>query len=675
MDERLHEIMLDNKVALYGLGTETERFLSQYGAEISVIGLLDSYRVDGELYGYPIISLSEAVSSKVNLIIIVARPGSCKAIAKKINGFCLENNIALYDVRGKNMLEKKHISYDFKAISGAKLVLLNKQIESVDVVSFDLFDTLITRRFLSYTDLFEVIDNELCDQSIIIPNFAQARLQAEKDLCRSSAPSLMEIYEYMLANKDEELLGAKELADLEWTLDFSSMIPRKAVCDIFQNLVSIGKTVIVTTDTYYSLDQINQILSRFGLIGADNVIVSSVQGTSKNQSLYEVVKKLYEGKKILHIGDDLYSDIEQASRYRIQTYRIHSSVDLCDELGMLGLDKYAKTISDRLKIGMFISEILNSPFWFDSDNRLLSVSNATQIGYLFFSPIIYDCLMWLRQSLDEQGYEQILFSSRDGFLPEKLFKLLYPKTNSVYFLSSRTAAIRAGMEDNTDIEYVDSMKFSGTPEEALRVRFGISTDDIAKIDREQAILDKATRQKQYYLKYIGDLGLQDKRVAFFDFVAKGTTQMYVQRLFDQHIKGFYFLQLEPEFMANKGLDIEPFYSDSAIFDNYYILETVLTSPDPQLEEFAEGGVPVFAVETRSQKDIRVVEEMQEGITSFFKQYTELLPEKLRICNKALDEKILELINKIQILDNDFLELKVEDPFFGRMTEINDLIGQ
>ncbi len=40
----------------------------------------------------------------------------------------------------------------------------------------------------------------------------------------------------------------------------------------------------------------------------------------------------------------------------------------------------------------------------------------------------------------------------------------------------------------------------------------------------------------------------------FDFVAKGTTQMYLQRLFPQHMKGFYFLQLEPEFMAEKGLD-------------------------------------------------------------------------------------------------------------------------
>lgn len=40
----------------------------------------------------------------------------------------------------------------------------------------------------------------------------------------------------------------------------------------------------------------------------------------------------------------------------------------------------------------------------------------------------------------------------------------------------------------------------------------------------------------------------------------------------------------------------------------------------------------------------------------------------------LDEKLLSLINKVWIKDNDFLSIKVEDPFFGRMTDIKDVIG-
>ena len=43
-------------------------------------------------------------------------------------------------------------------------------------------------------------------------------------------------------------------------------------------------------------------------------------------------------------------------------------------------------------------------------------------------------------------------------------------------------------------------------------------------------------------------------------------------------------------------------------------------------------------------------------------------------NKGLDEKLLELVNKVQILDEEFLGIKVEDTFFGRMTDIRDVLG-
>ena len=114
---------------------------------------------------------------------------------------------------------------------------------------------------------------------------------------------------------------------------------------------------------------------------------------------------------------------------------------------------------------------------------------------------------------------------------------------------------------------------------------------------------------------------------------------------------------------------------SAIFDNYYILETMLTSPYSQMEEFDENGDPVFADETRSEKDIKVFERAQAGITDYFEEYMRLVPESARIENKLLDEKMLALINRIQIKDEDFMALQIEDPFFGRITAISDVIGR
>ena len=93
-----------------------------------------------------------------------------------------------------------------------------------------------------------------------------------------------------------------------------------------------------------------------------------------------------------------------------------------------------------------------------------------------------------------------------------------------------------------------------------------------------------------------------------------------------------------------------------------------------MEEFDENGDPIFADETRSKKDLGVFERAQDGITKYFDEYMRLVPEAARTENKKLDEKMLALVNRIQIKDDDFMALQVEDPFFGRMTNITDVIG-
>ncbi len=62
-----------------------------------------------------------------------------------------------------------------------------------------------------------------------------------------------------------------------------------------------------------------------------------------------------------------------------------------------------------------------------------------------------------------------------------MIKKLYDEWNinkpSVYFLTSRIAAIRAGIEKTEDIEYVENMKFSGSLKEQLQERFGITIEE------------------------------------------------------------------------------------------------------------------------------------------------------------------------------------------------------
>lgn len=675
--DMVDESIID-KIVVYGLGTETGRFIRE-NAGCDIVGLLDGFRTEGEMYGYPIITLEDVLEKKVSTILVIARPGSCKAIVKRIGRFCIDNNISLLDSRGNDLLISNKVNYSFDEVQGYKKQDLLDKIKEYDVISFDLFDTLVTRKASSYTDIFDLLNLRLMEESISIQNFSSLRLQSEKELSKSFSPRLQQIYDDLLTKTQIDNISSDELAEMEWNIDYSTMTPRVEMCELLNEIISSGKKVVITTDCYYSYNQVKGILDKVGLRKVDNVLVSCELGTGKAQELYCKLIELYPDSKILHVGDDLYSDVEKADEHGIDSFRIYSGSDLFDLLGGMGIEKDVISLNDRIKLGMFVSCIFNSPFQFESDDRYPSVKNSYDLGYAICAPIISDFVYWLNRQSYEQNFKQILFCSRDGYFPKCLFDAISTDTKSYYFLSSRTASIRAGMENEQDVEYVDSMKFFGSETEELKSRFGIDHTGDKDFDRKKEIVTRSTEMRKNYEQYIGKFDFDNDKIGMFDFVAKGTSQLYLQKLFSQHIKGFYFLQLEPEFMSDKGLDIEPFYSDeeknnSSIYENYYILETILTAPHPQVLEFDVGGNPVYAEETRNKRNLNTIEQVQKGIIDYFAELTSIVSIESYEINKKLDEAILSLINRIQISDEGFMALTVEDPFFGRMTAIKDLIG-
>lgn len=682
------------KIALYGLGTETEKMLKEFVEEYKLIGLLDGFREKGELYDQPIISLEEAIKKGVKLIIVIARPSSCRAIAKRIGNICRKNEIAVMDIRGRNLLEISKIIYDFSSIAGVTKIRLAEKIQKADVISFDLFDTLVMRQTLYTDDVIKFVDYRLQKQGIFIEDFYRKRLASEKELSKDTAPTLTEIYHYMFQTFGDcgqrWNVTAEQLANLEWNMDLELLVPRKEVCEILKETIANGKKVYIVSDTYYSKQQLAKILKQCGIAECTDILASSDYRTGKAQNLFHILKERENGKKFLHIGDDIIIDIERAHKFGIKTCRIFGGIDLLEAVGNLGLTNYMDSLSDHLKIGMFISRIFNSPFQFETQDKRITISDVYDVGYLLCAPMISDFVLWFYHQVKEQKLKNIWFCARDGYLIKKMYeylmKLCKQEDKSVYFLVSRTAAVRAGMRDEEDIRYVDEMKFSGTLEQNLKERFGIDANEIncgnisnnenGLLKYKKEIIEKSDKLSENYRKYINGLNVEQGDTAFFDFVAKGTSQMYIQRLTDSHLRGFYFLQLDSEYMKNRGLDISSFYSeetDCAVFDNYYIFEPLLTAPHPSVKEFDKEGQPIYADETRCGKDIQCFKRAQEGILDYFRTYIRLCPESEKVTNKKLDEAFLKLIHEIKITDIDFQSLIVEDPFFNRMTNVTDII--
>lgn len=680
------------KIALYGLGTETQRALMKLGDGYAVIGLLDSFRTDGRLYGQQIISFDDAVSEGVGLIIVVARPGSCRAIAKKIGRECRDNRIALLDIRGKNLLEMQNVSYRLSDVNGVTKNEIEEKIREAGVVSFDLFDTLVMRRTLYSDDVAKYVDCQLKEKGVYINDFCNRRLSGEKELSRNAAPTLTQIYQKLLEKDTISNITAARLADMEWHIDFQLLVPRKEVCDLFRRTVECGKKVYVVSDTYYSKTQLVQILGKCGITEYMDILASSEYGIGKTQGLYQVLRDREKTEKCLHIGDDLVADMQSASSFGFKTCRLHSGIDLLESLGGLGIQDYLDSLSDHLKAGMFVSQVFNTPFQFENDDGRIEMTDVYDIGYLLCAPVVSDFVLWFYDCMQKGCFRNIWFSARDGYLIRRMYKYLIKALEqddqTIYFLTSRTAAIRAGVRSPEDIRYVDEMQYSGTLDDKLLERFGIDTDgsglekfltdEIGLMKYQTLIFERAQRVSENYQKYISKIGVREGDVAFFDFVAKGTTQLYLQRLVCNHLTGFYFLQLEKEYMNERNMDIQAFYTDGekescAVYNNYYILETLLTAPHPSVKEFNDTGEPVYAAETRTARDILCLERAQEGIFDYFQVYISLCPKAQWAVNKKLDGILLDLIHEVRVTDHDFLEFMVEDPFFNRMTKITDVI--
>ena len=676
------------KIILYGLGTETERILKEWKGRYDVLGLLDSFRSQGEMFGCPILDIRNLAGVQDAVIVVVARPGSCRAIAGKIGGFCRENGLALFDIRGNDLLAEKKAVYDFKKINGYRRAELLRRVKGAGAVSFDLFDTLVVRSVPSQQEVLDILAVRLREKGIVIADFAEKRLASEKRLSQNHAPALTAIYEEVLKEEQNAGVQAEELARMEYELDVSLLRPRREMAAVLEEIVRSGRDVYITSESYYRKEQIKEILDRNGIVPVREALVSCEYDTGKNQDLYKRLLEKAGGRHILHIGDDAAADGEAAERHGIQPFLIYSSMELLEMAGGLGLTETAHSLSDRIRIGMFAAELFNSPFQFEDRERNIRVRTAAEIGYLFCAPMVLDFTRWFGERAEKYRAGNIWFCARDGYLVRQLFQKIYPQAQTAYFLTSRTAAVRAGVRDRADLAYVDSMKFSGAMEENLLIRFGIDARNVLDADRDREasgllqyakpILEAAEAKRRNNLKYIEKLPTGKGGIALFDFVAKGTSQMFLQHFVPQEMTGLYFLQLEPEFMKDKDLRIEPFYSeaerdDSAIFDNYYILETILTSPDPSVEEFDADGNPVYDIETRKRADIECVMQAQDGILNYADRYLSICPASEIKINKKLDEAFLKLVHKIEIWDQRFRELMVEDPFFNRMTEITDLL--
>lgn len=658
----------NSKIALYGLSKETENIIKMIADEVEIVGLLDGYQESGELYGKRIISLSEAIKENVKAVIVVARPASARIIVNRIGKICRNNNIYLYDGQGSELNCTIEHKFDLQGVNGITFDELIKKMKDKDVISFDVFDTLVTRRTLFSTDIFEILEVKLRDKGLHIKDFSKKRLFCEQKLSQNGVPTLCEIYKCIRDEYGHAEIIPEELEEFEWKTEYEYLVPRYDVVELFNRMKKLGKEVYLVSDTYYSKGILKKMLECLNVTGYQELIVSCEYRVNKKEGLFNVLKERIGSKSCIHIGDDIVSDITSAEKYELNTCHIYNKTELFEKIGCLGLIKEDMSISDRIKLGIFASHIFNSPFQFENNGRIV-IGNGYDLGYLIIAPLVTEFVFWINEQTKKDNIDNIWFAARDGYVLKKMYNLLRDNLESRYFLTSRICAMRASIKNEKDIDEVVEKGFNGLYTDMLFSRFGVNS--------KEDIIIKANQNHKAYMDYIDTISKKDDRVAFIDLVSTGTSQMYINRIADRVIKGYYFLKHYDESGEKRALDIKGFYNDAndecQIDKFYFVLESVLTSFEPTLLEVDLNGNPVYAKEHRTIQELEYIEEVQNGIMDYFEQYIKLCPENIHVENKKLGGDIFKLIQRISVEGDAFRRLCLEDNFFNRVTFMEEML--
>lgn len=319
------------------------------------------------------------------------------------------------------------------------MVIMDKEltdwITEFDVISFDVFDTLLLRPYLRPTDLFWKL--ETVEKAV---GFAEDRIQAER---RSNAiaraqgraeATFDEIYTEMPKWKS---MQAKELA-----VEKRCLVANPEMVDVYNAVKSAGKKVVITSDMYLPEDFLKEVLRNNGIDGWDGFYLSNTcQAQKRTGTLYDVMLADLgvAASKVLHIGDNNHADVAQANQNGIVAYGYQKVCDkFLDECPFIREFLGRKPHLDkRLLVGalatgwhLFKCEHKDWTYW----NR---------IGYLFAGVLGYLYMRMVGEDAKERGVKHLMFVARDGYILQKILNVLYPGFRTDYFYASREQALLA----------------------------------------------------------------------------------------------------------------------------------------------------------------------------------------------------------------------------------------
>ena len=485
-------------------------------------------------------------------------------------------------------------------LSSAKARSLHSKIQQCDVVSFDVFDTLVTRPLSEPSALFDLISVRACalfvGHGIDLADrggFPELRRRAAKAAAQeareqgSEEYNLTLVYTWLVHAVGAPPSLVPQLKALEEQAELAVSLPREWGRETFQLALSLRKRILLISDSYLDAQVVADIVKRAGYQQYEQLFVSSDFGKLKSSgSLYAHIRQLITADlSWLHVGDNRLSDVRVPERMGITTHHEPSaSVRYArDPLvrGTFGPNELTRNLGSQIMHGVIARKFYDRAQLPSRDARF--AGSGYRLGYEAGGPLFVGFSKWVLDQARRDGITDLYFLSRDGLIPQKVCDLLPQEETGApathYVWASRRAYVTAAMESPSHVLEALHLLFRRANLRTLWLqRFGLHEsnlvegslsasgftsfdDDVRQSDpadmarlrdlvlrNMEPILAQAAHERTLLQRYLKDAGLADRtrRVALVDLGHNASLQVALARLLGRNdLRGYYFATFEP----------------------------------------------------------------------------------------------------------------------------------
>lgn len=498
--------------------------------------------------------------------------------------------------------------------------------DEVDLVSFDVFDTLVLRPFVKPDDLFSLVES--CSDS---PGFHDARIAAEREARKAThreEVTIDDIYSHI-----PDAFRHLECMEIECELQITQ--PNPDLIRILDSLVGSGRDVVLASDMYLPASVVEEILDGCGIHGYRALYVSSDFGVTKhNGGLFKIVSEdaHVPFDRMMHIGDNPRSDIHVPRSLGIRTHQYIPPLAryLSSHPDQRTYYRRSPSLERSIVVAMDMLSMLGqgSEEW-------------KVLGRRYGGPIVYAYVEHLLRRLRPGSLR--LFASRDGYTPMRALQILGNSGDCRYVHAQRLISY-ALTEDKLPFgpvrvparsrdRFIHDRMVSHMRYVMGFLGMDVPDDDDDMIDAYNSNVESIDwRRKELsaeYRDYIHGICDSHDSVDIVDSTTmKYTSQRLIQDILNRQVRGHYFVTLE----NRSDIDSESFHHRTGPIIGWTrvnVPEFFLCSPEPPLVGWSGDG-PVFeAHPPASEKErMSVYPEVSEGELDYVRAMREVFGDFL-----------------------------------------------